>query len=225
MTLEELADESGLSTQTIWSIENGRAGNPRESTVAQLEQALGVTTARPVGRSGGARSGLGEEDFYAPFSEWLKSNGGCQIAFPVGGKMFGDKWGTPDVVGFAWGPGHDTRDRPDIVVAAEIKLDDRNVLAACAQACCYTVFSHRNYVVVPMNTDENDLARARALCMTLGIGFVVYDSGSPEAPAFEMRVAPTTLKPDYTYELKYVSNLQDQLRRELDAQAGRGGLR
>ena len=41
-----------------------------------------------------------ETDFYTPFAEFLKNDlGECTTAIPLGGRIFGDKWGTPDVIG------------------------------------------------------------------------------------------------------------------------------
>ena len=41
-----------------------------------------------------------EEDFYAPFADWLVNDlEECTRAIPLGGNRFRDKWGTPDVIG------------------------------------------------------------------------------------------------------------------------------
>ncbi len=41
-----------------------------------------------------------EDDFYAPFADWLETGlEECTKAIAVGGNRFRDKWGTPDVVG------------------------------------------------------------------------------------------------------------------------------
>ena len=41
-----------------------------------------------------------EEDFYAPFADWLVNDlEECTKAIPLGGNRFRDKWGTPDVSG------------------------------------------------------------------------------------------------------------------------------
>src|SRR5262245_17348267 len=41
-----------------------------------------------------------EEDFYAPFAEWIKNElEECTRTIPLGRNRFRDKWGTPDVLG------------------------------------------------------------------------------------------------------------------------------
>jgi hypothetical protein len=41
-----------------------------------------------------------EEDFYTPFALWLVNDlQECTKAIPLGGSVFIDKWGTPDVIG------------------------------------------------------------------------------------------------------------------------------
>ncbi len=41
-----------------------------------------------------------EEDFYKPFADWLVNElEECTSAIGLGGNIFRDKWGTPDVVG------------------------------------------------------------------------------------------------------------------------------
>ena len=47
-----------------------------------------------------AASKVKEEDFYAPFADWLKNEiEDVTHAIPLGGNKFKDKWGTPDVIG------------------------------------------------------------------------------------------------------------------------------
>lgn len=54
---------------------------------------------------GAARAGLAavrvrEEVFYSPFADWLKNEAEeVTQAIPLGGNVFRDKWGTPDVIG------------------------------------------------------------------------------------------------------------------------------
>jgi hypothetical protein len=43
---------------------------------------------------------VSEEDFFAPFAEWIKNElEECTKAIPLGRNKFKDKWGTPDVLG------------------------------------------------------------------------------------------------------------------------------
>ena len=45
-------------------------------------------------------SKVNEVDFYAPFADWLVNEiEDATQAIPLGGNIFKDKWGTPDVIG------------------------------------------------------------------------------------------------------------------------------
>ncbi len=46
MSVPELAQETGLSTQAIYNIQNGRISNPRAETIGKLERALGSTLSK-----------------------------------------------------------------------------------------------------------------------------------------------------------------------------------
>lgn len=65
-----------------------------------------------------------ESDFYLPFADWLvKEVEECTKAIELGGKTFGDKWGTPDVIGKRKSKKSDILQAPTEIVCAEIKID------------------------------------------------------------------------------------------------------
>jgi transcriptional regulator with XRE-family HTH domain len=43
LSVQELADLTGISYQSLWRIERGTQGNPSVSTLAQLARTLGVS--------------------------------------------------------------------------------------------------------------------------------------------------------------------------------------
>jgi hypothetical protein len=77
-----------------------------------------------------------EEDFYAPFADWLVNDlEECTKAIPLGGNRFRDKWGTPDVIGKRESKKSDILQAPTEIVSAEIKTEVSQLVAAFGQAC------------------------------------------------------------------------------------------
>ena len=85
------------------------------------------------------------------------------------------------------------------------------MIVAFGQACAYKLFSHRSYIVVPSESQEEDIARLDVLCRTLGVGLILFDSGKPNAPDFQIRVRADRHEPDMFYVNKYVRLVEDEL--------------
>jgi len=82
--------------------------------------------------------GVREESFYVPFAEYLVNElEECTKAIAVGGSVFKDKWGTPDVIGIRDARRSDIIKPPTEIVSAEIKLDVNGLITAFGQACAY----------------------------------------------------------------------------------------
>jgi hypothetical protein len=121
-----------------------------------------------------------ESDFYNVFCAYLKSElEEVTRAIPLGGNRFKDKWGTPDVIGKNEPLPSDIIKRPTEIVSAEIKKDVNQLITAFGQACAYTLFSHRVYLVVPEQSQDEELERLDSLCQIFGIGFVTFDINIP----------------------------------------------
>ncbi|MGB9797304.1 MAG: hypothetical protein ACPLSK_01670, partial [bacterium] len=91
-----------------------------------------------------------ESDFYQPFADYLVNDlEECTKAVPLGGNKFGDKWGTPDVIGVYKFSEFDPVKPPIEVVSVEIKVDTSQLITAFGQACAYKLFSHKVYLVIP----------------------------------------------------------------------------
>ena len=111
-----------------------------------------------------------EEDFYVPFADWLENDlEECTKAIPLGGSRFKDKWGTPDVLGKWESKRSDIIQAPTEIVSAEIKLDINQLITAFGQAAAYRLFSHRTYLVVPVQAGRDEIARLDSLCSSYGI--------------------------------------------------------
>jgi len=179
--------------------------NP-EKGIYILTKFLNQPTAVPVKK---------EEDFYTPFAEYLVNElEECTSAISLGGNIFGDKWGTPDVIGIFKFSEVDPIKPPIEIVSAEIKLDTNQLITAFGQACSYKLFSHKVYLVVPKKSLETDLGRIESLCLRFGLGLVLFDPKDSQNPSFEIRTRALKSEPDYYYINYYVKKLtREQLRR------------
>lgn len=153
-----------------------------------------------------------EPEFYLPFADWLVNEvEECTKAVSLGGKIFGDKWGTPDVIGKRESKKSDILQAPTEIVCAEIKIDSFQLITAFGQACAYSLFSHKSYLVVPKLAPKDDISRLNSLCQGYGIGLVLFDTNSPENPGFTILVRPRKHDPDMFYTNKYLKVIEDRL--------------
>jgi hypothetical protein len=153
-----------------------------------------------------------EEDFYEPFADWLVNEvEECTKAIALGGKVFKDKWGTPDVIGKRESKKSDIIQAPIEIVSAEIKPDVTELVTAFGQACAYCLFSHKSYLVVSSKAPDDEIARLDALCQVFGIGLVLFDSGNPKDPQFAIRTRPRHQQPDWFYVNRYMRLIEAEM--------------
>lgn len=153
-----------------------------------------------------------ESDFYKTFADWLvKDLEECTKAIPIGGNVFKDKWGTPDVIGIREPKKSDIIKLPTEIVSAEIKLDSTNLITAFGQACAYRLFSHKSYIVVPASSPEDDIARLDALSRIFGVGLILFSPEDPENANFSIRARATKHDPDMFYVNRCMRIIEDQL--------------
>ena len=153
-----------------------------------------------------------EEDFYKSFADWLVNEvEECTKAISLGGTKFKEKWGTPDVIGIREPRKSDIIKPGTEVVSAEIKIDTGALITAFGQACSYKLFSHKSYIVIPKESDEEDIARLDALGRIFGIGLILIDISNPKYPQFEIRVRAAKHEPDMFYVNKYMKIVEDNL--------------
>jgi hypothetical protein len=156
------------------------------------------------------QKGGGEESkFYIPFAEWLEKQKECTKAISTGDKVRGKKWSNPDVMGVRQSPelgGATTYE----LVSAEIKTGTSTgeIITGFGQACAYKLFSHKSYLVVPTDSNADDLQRVKELCERYDIGLVVFDKKKPDNPVFELRCsAKPHGKPNPSYVNKTIKEL------------------
>lgn len=148
-----------------------------------------------------------EDEFYAPFADWLKNElDEVTVAVPIGGTGFQKKWGTPDVVG-VYKPLASHRIKFDLeIVSAEIKVDPNQPVVAFGQAVAYRLFSTESYVVMPNTISPEDYGRLEALCMLFGISLVVY-LPDVQNPDFSIRVRAQRFSADMFYVNEFADRL------------------
>lgn len=153
--------------------------------------------------AGARETTLREEDFYAPFADWLKNDlGECTESVALGGNSLGRKWGTPDVIGVFKPLKRDIVQFQPEVISVEIKIDSRDPITAFGQAIAYRLFSSKVYLVEPNTMSPEDLDRIEALCILFGVGLILFEL-SLENPDSRIRVRAQRFIPDmfYTNEL------------------------
>jgi len=155
---------------------------------------------------------INEEDFYQSFADYLVNDlEECTQAKALGGNLFKDKWGTPDVIGIEKSKPSDIVKHEVVIVSAEIKTDTAGLITAFGQACAYKTFSHKTYIVVPRNSSEEDKSRLESLCMIFSIGLIFFDSTNTQNPQFEIRVRSLRHEPDMFYVNKYMKLVEEDL--------------
>ena len=158
------------------------------------------------------KDNIREEDFYRPFAEWLVTElEECTNAIELGGNIFRDKWGTPDVIGVRESKRSDIIQFPTEIVVGEIKTDTNGLITAFGQACAYKIFSHKSYIVVPSDSQIEDITRLDTLCRQFGIGLILFDSKKTEDPNFEIRVRAIKHEPDMFFVNKNFKLIEDKL--------------
>ncbi|MFZ4796579.1 MAG: hypothetical protein ACOYMA_03740 [Bacteroidia bacterium] len=153
-----------------------------------------------------------EEDFYKPFADWLVNElEECTKAIELGGNIFRDKWGTPDVIGLRESKRSDILQFPTEIISGEIKIDSNGLITAFGQACAYKIFSHKSYIVVPNDSQIEDTTRLDTLCRQFGIGLILFDNQKPDDPKFEIRVRALKHEPDMFFVNKNIKLIEDKL--------------
>lgn len=153
-----------------------------------------------------------EASFYQSFAGYLEQDlEECTKAVSLGGNIFGDRWGTPDVFGVYKFSEADAVRPPVEIISAEIKTDTNQLITAFGQACAYKIFSHKVYLAVPK---EADSSRIESLCARFGIGLILFDRNNDKDPKWEIRTRAVKSEPDYFYVNEYLQRLGEK-RREL----------
>jgi len=164
---------------------------------------LSVTAPTPSAQA------IHEREIYAPFAAFLKEDlDEVTVSSHVGGNGFKHKWGTPDVVGVYRPTASNLIKFTPEIVAAEIKVDPAQPVVAFGQAIAYRLFATKSYIVFPETIGEVDLGRLEALCMSYGVGLVLFRL-EPKSPEFAIRVRAQRFVPDAFYVNEFADRLKE----------------
>jgi len=153
-----------------------------------------------------------EDDFYESFANWIKNElEECTKAIPLGKNFFKSKWGTPDVIGIRQSRKSDILQMSTEIVSAEVKIEPSELITAFGQACAYKLFSHKSYIVIPLSSSAEDIARLDALARIFGIGLILFNASDPKSPEYEIRVRASKHEPDMFYVNKSLKLIEEKL--------------
>lgn len=162
--------------------------------------------------TGPKKQKLREHVFYLPFANWLKNDlEEATFSMPLGGNVFKDRWGTPDVIGKFESKRSDVIKGQTIIVSAEIKADLSGLVIGFGQACVYKQFSHKVYLVIPNQTSLEEMARIDSLCQLSGIGLVSFNATNSILPEFKLVLRATKHEPDLFYTNRYLMCVEKSL--------------
>ncbi len=185
----------------LLELKPSEAEEPAEAE--ELKEAAPTTAVTPK---------IKESDFYHPFADWLKNDiEEVTHAIPLGGNIFKDKWGTPDIIGKSESRRSDIIKGATEIVSAEIKTDTAQLITAFGQACAYKIFSHKAYLVIPQQSQKEDISRLDSLCQIFGIGLVTFDVSSADKPDFRILARAARNEPDLFYTNKYMTIIEKEL--------------
>jgi len=95
------------------------------------------------------------------------------------------------------------------IISAEIKTSIKQLITGFAQACSYKLFSHKVYLVIPEQSDPEELARIDSLCYLYGIGLVLFNCTDPATPNYQIKHRAQRSTPDIFYINKYINMKKD----------------
>ena len=143
-----------------------------------------------------------EEEFYNQFANFLRDDlNECTLARALGNSRFQFKWGTPDVVGYYKVRTTSSFQKHPELVSGELKVDTRYdaLITAFGQAASYLLFCHRSYIAVPEDSVPEGLDRLENLCISFGIGLLLFDNKDPNKVEFKIRNRAQRHEPNIVY--------------------------
>jgi hypothetical protein len=71
-------------------------------------------------------------------------------------------------------------------VSADVKIDPIGLITAFGQACAYRLFSHKSYIVVLLDSPEDDIGLFDTLGRIFGIGLILFNAKEPQNASFDI---------------------------------------
>lgn len=123
---------------------------------------------------------------------------------------FQDKFGTPDILGIYKSPELNELDLiklPLEIISAKINIDQNQLINSLGQCCAYKIFSHKVYLCIPKQTENEIILKIQSICSRFGIGLITFDKDNIENPNFRIIIKATKSEPDYFYVNDYIAKL------------------
>lgn len=216
MLTKKIAEETGENSNTI----NGSTWNmPNEmpDQVSRPQRGLFILTKNlgaVVDGDGEAvekySDEFKEQDVYEPAKDYLLGKGEATHAIAVGGAMFKQKWGTPDIMGAIRVSSDAVYQPPIEIVAVEVKGNNYLPVEALGQAMAYKLFAHRTWLVLP---ETDDIDRVEGIAMSANIGLVVFTYKNGQF-IFETLNRPMMGNPDADEVNNILNTLRDKDRKK-----------
>ena len=167
----------------------------------------------------GGQQAVKESELYDQVARYMVDElNECNNAIGLGGKGFGDRWGTPDAIGIMRRLPGNVIDFQTEIVSAEIKAKATQLVEGFGQACAYRLFSHKVYLVAPAAITPLDLQRLEALCLVSGIGLILFSPDrqgknrkEQRAVTFNIRTRAVKGSPSMFYANKYLQKVANDL--------------
>lgn len=155
---------------------------------------------------------INESAFYPAMKDYLLTQlQECSKAIELGGNIFRDKWGTPDVIGINKPQPADILKFQEEIVSVEVKTDCHALITAFGQACAYKLFSHKAYIAIPDESPVDDIERLESLCQIMGIGLLLFNRSNPDSPRIQIKCRAMKTNPDMFYVNKSIRYIADDL--------------
>jgi hypothetical protein len=150
-----------------------------------------------------------EKDLYDSFAAWLVYDMvECTKAKALGGKAFGGKWGTPDIIGVSKSLLTDIIKKEIEITSVEVKYSP-DLITAFGQACSYKLFSHKVYIAIPEQANTEEIERLNSLCFLFGIGLVLFDNEDPSPTKYKLKNRAQKGTPDIVFLNKKIEKAKD----------------
>ena len=227
-----IKDFPGDSQHTITNAVKFLKSNPKYKDKLAGKESVGrlyMLKSYPIRPESGKKltSQVKEEEFYSLFSTYLKEDlHECDYAKEYGSHRDNEYWGNPDVIGVS-SVNEDARFKsmPELTsVEIKISKEYRDIIKGFGQAVAYLLFSQKSYLVVPDSLGGDPLDKIETLCISLGIGVVLFKPENLENPSFKLRNRAKHLEPDIYYfnkiGVKMIDFLNEQKSKEDDENEG-----
>lgn len=128
----------------------------------------------------------------------------CTKAITLKHNEFQDKLGTPNILGV-----YKSSELylPPEIISAKINIDQNQLINSLGQCCAYKIFSHKVYLCVPKQTENEIILKIQSICSRFGIGLITFDKDNIENPNFRIIIKATKSEPDYFYVNDYIAKL------------------